>query len=387
MEREKIALGTLVVIIVAVLGLYLLSNYGALENLFQGEKKIEMGDCVDFHFVGRYSNGEIFGYSYDDLINKTGDSYQNVFLSYDESSSPPDGYGNYSNKLLMPYGEYYNKDLIDGLVGLKEGDTATIGPIQPDGTHGELLEVGDEINLTEYVGASYILSIYDVEEYVDMPSDYQQEYGEVTTYMYKLKDESHYIGEIIESEYTFWTNSTEITKINDTLIWKYTTPQTAILENFTYTWAGIDTELENQVKIDYPINSSYVSSFNDSTIVITHNPAIDSNITLSTFSLWGYQPYISYTVQNISGDKINTTYTDSITGNTSYREFNRTVEITRNQTQSIVQEAMPGELLEYALLSYIRSIDSDFKYGYNPFTWPSSFEVEVVNIYKTSDES
>lgn len=388
MEREHIALVTLVIIIGAILGIYLISTYGGLENIFRGEEKIEIGDCADLHFVGKNSNDEIFAYSYDNLDNKSEGSPLNIFVKYDESATPPEGYGNYSTKLVLPYGEYYNKELLEGLIGLKEGETKTIGPIQPDGSHGVLPEVGDEINLTQFAGTKYILSFYDIEENVDMPpGDYQDQYGEITTNMYKLKDESHYIGEIIPSEYTYWTNSTKVTKINDTMIWKYTTPQTDINEKFTYTWSGQDSEINSTIKIDYPINSSYVSSYNDSTIVITHNPDISSNISISLFSMFGYQPYATYTVQNITGNKINTTYEDPTTGNTSYRDFNRTTKITRNETQTIVQEALPGELLEYALFSYLRSIDNTFEYGYNPFTWVSTFDVKVVDIYKTSEES
>lgn len=385
MQQEKIALVALVVIIVTVLGTYLLSTYGGFENIFKGEEKIEVGDCVDIHFVGKYSNGEVFGYSYEDLDNKSGGEPLHIYVKYDEEASPPEGYNNYSTKLMMPYGEYYNKELLEGLIGLKEGETKTIGPIQPDGTNGELLEVGDEINLTQFVGSKYILGIYDIEKNVEMPADYQSEYGEIITDMYKLKDESHYIGEVIEAEYTFWANSTKVTKINDTMIWKYTTPQTNISENFTYTWSGFDSEINTSVKIDYPTNSSYVSSYTNSTIVVKHDPDINSNITISTFSMFGFQPYATYTVINLTDDKINTTYTDPTIGNISYREFNRTTKITRNQTQTTVQEAMPGELLEYALLSYIRMIDNTFTYGHNPFTWESTFDIKVVEIYKTSE--
>jgi len=386
MQQEKIALGALVVIIVAILGLYILSTEGVLDNLLKGEKEIELGDCADVQYIGRYTDNEIFGFSYDNLANKTGDSPLNIYLSYNTSSSPPEGYGNYSNNILMSYGEYYNKEFIEGLIGLKEGDKKTINIIPTDESNGVRPEIGDEINLTEYAGQPYVFSIYNIQKEVSMPFDYQEVYGNITTNLYTLRDETHYLGEIISTDYTFWTNSTEVTDINETHIFKYTTPKTSVGETFAYVWEEIDEEIGAQVQIVYPTNSSYISSYNDSTIVITHDPLIDSNITLNSYNpMWGsYIPYTTYTVKNITDDKINTTYVDPMTSNTSYKLFNRTTIISRNETESILQPEIPGEFLEYAIFSYFRSIDSEFVLGYNPFTVPSTFEVEIVKIYKTS---
>jgi len=389
MKQEKIALGLLVVIIVAILGLYIVSNEGVFDNLFVSEKEIELGDCADINYIGRYTGDGVFGFSYGDLTNKTGGTPLEIYVNYNTSSSPPEGYGNYSNNIVMSYGEYYNKALIDGLIGLKEGDTATIGPIPADSANGVSPEIGDEMNLTAYAGQPYIYSFYDIQRNVTMPAEYQEVYGDITTNLYILRNEMHYVGEIIATDYTFWTNSTEVTKMNETHIWKYTTPKTSVGETFTYLWEGIDEDIGAQVQLVYPTNSSYISSYNDSTIVVTHDPTIDSNITLNAYNqMWSsYTPYSTYTVKNITGDKINTSYVDPMTSNTSYKLFNRTTTITRNQTESILQPEIPGEFLEYLMFSYFRSIDSDFKFGYNPFTESSTFEVEIVKIYKTSEES
>ena len=58
MQTEKLAVAGLVIIIVIALSAFILTNEDIVGNLFEDEKPkptegaIELGDCVDVHYVG-----------------------------------------------------------------------------------------------------------------------------------------------------------------------------------------------------------------------------------------------------------------------------------------------------------------------------------------------
>ena len=342
-----------------------------------------MGDCVDVQYVGTYEDGSLFGYSYDDPYNKTGGIPMNIFMSTDESETPPDEYIEYSNLLAN---QYYVQDFITGLVDLHIGDTKTIGPIPPDESFGVRPVIGDIIDLTAY--NSGIFSIYDIKENVSMPEMYAEVFGNITTTLYTLRDESHYIGEVINN-YTFWEEASIVTKLNDTLLWTYTTPTTNIGENFTYSKTVVDESVGSQFLYEYPANSSQISSMNEDTITILHTPPINSTIIVSAYiPEWGqYMTYITYTVEYLTETKINVSYIDPLSeeGTEAYTDLDRIEIIKRNDTQNITQDALPGELLEVLVFSYLRSSDPTFTLGASPFTETTYIDVEIVDIkYKGS---
>lgn len=380
MDKGKLTvIGIIVVIVMLVSALIILENPDIFEGL--SGKAIEMGDCADVHYIGKYENGNVFGYSYDTLEDKAGENYLQVFVSLNSSALPPDGYDSYSNFIMD---QYYVEDFIDGLVGLKAGDKEIIGPIPIDESLGVRPQVGDELNLTALVGQQYNYTIFGIEEDVEMPSDYAAYFGNITTTMYVLREGFHYIGEIIDTAHTYWTNSTVVTKINDTLVWTYTTPDVAIGENFTWNKEAVDVDF-GTVQYIYPTNTSVVTSINDSTIVVEHNPAVNSTIAFNVYSMYGgYTPYITYTVENVTDEVINASYIDTVTNTTLYQDFDRIEIIQRNETMNITQEAIPAEFLEGYFFPYIKSYYPDFNLSCSPFTEVTYIEVEVLEVYKTS---
>ena len=63
-------------------------------------------------------------------------------------------------------------------------------------------------------------------------------FGDVQTTLYIVRDESHYVGEIVDTYFDvqnlpLWENATVVTKINETLLWKYTTPTEGKYDNLT----------------------------------------------------------------------------------------------------------------------------------------------------------
>ena len=338
---------------------------------------VEMGDCVDVNYIGRYENGNLFGYSFDDPDAKTEGTPLNIFMSIDESESPPDDYFAYSN---MFANQYYVEDFIIGLIGLNIGDTKTI-KVEPDESFGVRPVVGDIIDLTAFDSGKF--SIFNIKENVSMPEMYAEVFGNVTTTLYTLRDESHYIGEIINN-YTFWDDASVVTRINDTLIWTYTTPTTSINENFTYSESVIDESVGSQFLHEYPINASQIISMDDKTITIKHTPPVNSTISVNVYiPEWGqYMNYITYTVEGLTDDKINVSFEDPLSeeGEKAYTDFNRIKIIQRNDTQNITQDALPGELLEVLVFSYLRSTDPTFTLGASPFTETTYIDVEIVDI-------
>lgn len=376
MQKEKLAAIGLVIIIIGAIVALIFVAYGEdiLNNLF-GKKEssgaIELGDCVDINYIGRYcSNGTIFGSSYNDTSNKTDGTPINIFVSLNKSVYPPEGYDAYAFEI---------DGLVEGLVGLKEGDNATIGPIPPEKAYGFKPKVGDIMNLTPLLEYTTEYRFIMIQENVSMPSEFEDYFGNGTTTLYTLREELHYVGEIIDS-YSFWKNSSMVTGINETSLWIYVTPSTVVGENFTYSEAN-----ETYVTLTtYPENTSSISFINETIIKVTHTPEINTTINVSAYDpQYGLYPVGSYTIENITADKINVSTTDS-TGNKTYMDFDRTITIQRNQTINITVPPIPGEYLEM-FFSDLRSLDSNFKLSYLPLSDQTlCYEVEIEKVYKTS---
>ena len=336
MQKEKLAAVVLVIIIVGALSSYLVVAYGdeIFENLFSEKKNevIEIGDCVDVNYIGRYaSNNTIFDSSYDDPDSKTGGTPLKIFVTYDIEEPSPEGYEEYGTGIIQGF--------MEGLVGLKDGETKTIGPIPPEKAYGLKPDIGDVIVIPASATGDEDLRI-DVVEIIEnspMPEDYIAYFGEQNTTIYNLKA-NYSIGKEIPI-YPAWENATIVTKVNDTMLWTYTTPPENKRTDFTW--------IDNTTQSIFWENASTVTSMNESTIIITHTPDIGATMEYVTdlFSS------TTYTVVSLTNDKINVSYIDS-TGNTSYIELDRTVNVKRNESQ-ITLMPYPKEGLEQ-LLAYIR---------------------------------
>jgi hypothetical protein len=275
---------------------------------------------------------------------------------------------------------------------MQTGEQKTIGPIPPAEAFGVTIKEGDiiSVNLSEFgIPQEIQLSVYKIKEDQTPPP----EYGLIgNTTMYVLRDVSHNVGDIITYinntvAYLGWENSTIITEVGNTEITMYTTPTTAVDESFT--WIVEETDGQIAAKTTFPEDSSSISVLNDTTIVVDHNPQVGDNITVT--SLWiayGYETTSAFTVVSLTDDKINTSYPADAEGTTlEYQEFDRQTTIQRDSSQNITSEA-PESVLEENLLSLIRSIDDDFIYSISPHADQTVyFEIEVVQVYKTSQES
>ena len=123
MEKEKLTAIVFAVIIIGALTVFLFMTYGGdiLENLFSDDetKIIETGDCADVNYIGRYaSNNSVFDSSYADVENKADGTPLKVFVTLDPNETPPEGYDDYYSSLIAGF--------MEGLIGLKDGETTTI---------------------------------------------------------------------------------------------------------------------------------------------------------------------------------------------------------------------------------------------------------------------
>jgi FKBP-type peptidyl-prolyl cis-trans isomerase 2 len=368
MQKEKLAAVVLVIIIIGALSSYLVVAYGdeIFENLFSEKKieTIEIGDCVDVNYIGRYaSNKTIFDSSYDDVGNKTGGLPLKIFVTFDTEAPSPEGYEEYGTGIIQGF--------MEGLVGLKDGDTITIGPIPPEKAYGVKPDIGDVIVIPASATGDEDLRI-DVVEIIEnspMPEDYIPYFGEQNTTLYNLRA-NYSIGKDIPI-YPAWENATIVTKVNETMLWTYTTPPEDKQTDFTW--------IDNTTQSVFFENASSVTSINESTIIITHTPEIGATMDYSS-GLW---TSTTYTVVNLTSDKINVSYVDS-TGNISYAELDRIVTIQRNESQ-VTLMPYPKEGLEQ-LLSYIKLyLNPDLEYSLDFLAGEELlFELDIKNVYKTS---
>ncbi len=374
MKSEKIAAVALVLIIVGAFTVFLTaSNYpDILENIFPQQKTISEGSLADVHYIIYYaSNDTIYNSSYEDPTNRQGGIPVKLFVTTNKSESPPEGYNGYSNTITNEY----IPGLINGLMGLKEGDeSVTIGPLDPENAYGVSPQIGTTFNLTEIVGTRYILKITDIQKDAPMPEDFIPFLGNGTVTLYEIREDWHYVGETVQEKYPAWSNSTTITKVNETLIWMYTTPPDDLDEYFD--WITIDQNVGEQ--IIFPDDKNTIGSINDTEIIITHE--LDINDTISVIGLYGQQA--TFTVESINATTINTSYiSDQETGEKQYLDFDKSTTILRNETRNITS-TFPEIIFESQLIPAMKTIDPDFNISLHPLADETIyFVVDVQEVY------
>ena len=369
MQKEKLTAIGFAVIIIGVLTVFLFMTYGGdiIENLFaddgDGETNtIETGDCVDVNYIGRYaSNNLVFDTSYANVENKTDGTPLKVFVTLNSSDIPPEGYDDYYSSLITGF--------MEGLSGLKEGETATIGPIPPEKAYGIKPQTGDTVSVPDPTeeGKYLRIDVGAITENSPMPEEFIEYFGDVTTTLYILAS-NYSVGEELPV-YPSWDDSSFVSKINETRVWIYTTPPE---DNFTW--------IDNVTGSSYWENASSVTTLNDTTIIVTHTPEIGAAMDYYE----DQYSYTTYTVVNLTNDEINVSYTDSSTGNTSYTELDRVITIERNQSQ-VIRFEYPLEGFREILAVFKAYYDPDLIYSLDDLAGETLlFEVTIEEVYKTS---
>ena len=388
MKTETIALiGLIVIIIIAVSAAILLqpaqNGKGTLfdeiiKNLIGEEPEpkqlLELGDCVKINYTGRnYNTREIFDSSYSEPENKTGGTPLRVYMSYNQSAVPPEGYEQYSAGII--------EGLMEGLVEaqLYEGDTQIIGPIPPEKAYGLKPEVGDTFTFSAF--DEYFNQTLEIIEISD--SNIKTNWiGPVIDDIYTLPqfylfEETNFaqIPVTILPPYFLWKNASVITNLTDDEVTFETTPTAG--ENLVDEIQTFYIDDLNNVEFVFP--DATTAEWNDTTITLTNDPEIGAHYSI-TQSAYGQTITMNITVVNMTDEKINLSYGIEGYGDPQIQQtsrvidFNTTVTVNRKYNMSI----MEGQ-------TYL-SLDLE-PAGYSLHDLAGEtldFEVDIDEVYKQS---
>jgi len=377
--KRNIAVALLVIIILSAISVMVASSPSEdgkslldeiIENLFKEEKSIELGDLADVHYIGRYaSNNTIFDSSYGDVDNKTGGTPLNIFVNLNRSETPPEGYEDYSSAVI--------DGLLEGLIGLKESEVNTIGPIPPGKAYGEKkLKTGNTFStsnlamvMNQTVQVTYLTDESISFKWIDI-----ENFGKFTMPQLIISNlSSSDINEMViyPPPYYLWENSSEIIKFTDETVTVYITPTKS--GNITDTFEGV----QYGEKAIFIFPDATTAVWNDTTITLTSSPEVGENYTLRQDSQYGPIELI-FTVENTTNDTINVSFIYE--GEITYQESIRTLEFNRTFIMPRMYNNIP------VLYMYIFEGDIE-KAGYSTHELAGEeliFEVTIEKIYKPS---
>ena len=382
MQKEKISAIILVIIVFVALFAYIASTENLFGNLFKSEnEEVELGDCVDLYYIGKLANGTIFDSSYEDPINKTNGTLFKVFVTKNSSTSPPDGYEDYSSGMIEGF--------IDGLIGLKEGQWTTIKDIPPDKAYGEKVKIGDTFNTQQIMMSAYdpYKSMNITVEVTDFNSEYislrwinVEDFNKFTMPEGILNDlnsldQNDWI--ILVPPYSIWENSTEIVEINNDSVIVKTTPTKT--ENITDEIKPV--QYGDIVTFIFP--DATTVNYDDNTITINNNPEIGKTY-VYTIDYYGTIISTNVTIEgiDIKNDTLNVSM--SYEGSEKeYQIFNKTISFDRMYTIDRNFNDIP---LNYAEMLFGEDLLQQKQLTFNELAGETlTFEVLIQKIYKTSE--
>ncbi|HER45194.1 MAG TPA: hypothetical protein ENO12_00070 [Thermoplasmatales archaeon] len=372
MQTEKIALVTLVIIVIAALSVFLIAvNSDIFENLFKEKLTISEGDCTDVHYIGRYaSNNTIFDTSYAFAENKSGGTPLQIFVSFDKNqTSPKTGY---SAELIEGF--------MEGIIGMQEGQTKLIGPIPPEKAYGVNKFTVGSIFTTEYLAFGMNQTVEVIEytsENLSVKWINVEEIGNFTMPQLVINNlnsfnESEMV--IYPPPYYIWENSTNIINITDANV----TVTTAPTRSTNLSDVVKDVRYGEKQMLIFPGVST--ASWNDTTITVECEPAIGENF---TFQMEGYTGMINITVHinNITGDIINVTITNDYSPEPTFLDVYKTLTFNRTFTLPRYYHDIPSMYISYFYGEEIEKAG----YSLSPLAGESLlFEVTVQTVYKSA---
>ncbi len=374
MQNEKIAIIALAIIIIGALSIFLAATYSEdiLDNLFPEEKTIEIGDCADVNYIGTLVNGNVFESSYTYPENKTGGTPLKIFITMNQSETPPTEYPQYSSGLIEGF--------MEGLIGLKEGETATIGPIPPEKAYGaKKIGVGDTFTTSVVMysdkGYNFDQTFEVIESNEESMTIKWIDVDDLGTFtlpegilMEDLESAYFTIYENLPPFY-LWENATEVTSITDDYIELKITPATSENISDEITFLTVD----NKLGTVFP--DATTAEWDNTSVTITSSPLAGTNYSLDYMGT-----ELTITIDNITEDHVNITI--EAQGEKQSVSLNRT--ITFNRTYSLRRNyIIPG--------MYQTVFTEDFeREGYSTHELAGEeliFEVTIEEVYKTSQEN
>ena len=374
MQNEKIAIIALAIIIIGALSIFLAATYSEdiLDNLFPEEKTIEIGDCADVNYIGTLVDGNVFDSSYIYPENKTGGTPLKIFITMNQSETPPTEYPQYSSGLIEGF--------MEGLIGLKEGETATIGPIPPEKAYGaKKIGVGDTFTTSVVMysdkGYNFDQTFEVIESNEESMTIKWIDVDDLGTFtlpegilMEDLESAYFTIYENLPPFY-LWENATEATSITDDYVELKITPATSENISDEITFLTVD----NKLGTIFP--DATTAEWDNTSVTITSSPLAGANYSLDYMGT-----ELTITIDNITDDHVNITI--EAQGEKQSVSLNRT--ITFNRTYSLRRNyIIPG--------MYQMVFTEDFeREGYSTHELAGEeliFEVTIEEVYKTSQEN
>lgn len=386
MQNEKIAIIALVIIIFGALSIFLVATYNEeiLNNLFPEEKTIEFGDCADVNYIGTLTDGTLFDSSYAFPDNKTDGTPLKIFVTMNESETSPTEYPLYSSGLIEGF--------MEGLVGLKEGETATIGPISPEKAYGNKLKVGDtfttnmlamgtniNVELTDYTEENLEVKWFD-------PEDIEEFTSPQMIIMDFDKLETDPSGAItVPPPGLIWENATTIATINNDTCEVLITPTLSekINKDFTpvFDQDGISTNIPHY----YILPNETTATWDNTTITLESSPELGTEYSFIQ-SIYGTEYITIFTVVNTTGENINFSlapYGEEVNeSDLTYVEVNKTWTFNRTYTINRYYN------IPLPFIGYYQMDIENAGYSVHEFAGEElTFEVTIEKVYKTSQES
>jgi FKBP-type peptidyl-prolyl cis-trans isomerase 2 len=375
MQKEKIALIALVIIVIAALSVFVTAvNTDIFENLFKEKLTIAEGDCADVNYIGRFaSNNTIFDSSYNNTANKTGATPLKIFVSYNTSATSPKS--GYTANMI--------KGFMDGIIGMQEGQTKTIGPIPPEDAYGTHKFGEGAIFTSQYLafGMNQTVEVINyTSENLTVKWIQMEELGNFTMPQLIINNlqstnESEMV--IYPPPYYIWKNATSIINITDTDVTVKTTP----INSTNLSDTVMDVRDGEKQMLIFP--NATTATWDDTTITVECSPVIGWNY---TFQTQGYSGMVNITVHinSIVGDQINVTITNDQSAEPSYLDVYTVLTFNRTFILPRVYKDIPSMYISYFYGEDIQKAG----YSLDPLAGETLlFEVTVEKVYKTAQET
>jgi FKBP-type peptidyl-prolyl cis-trans isomerase 2 len=375
MQKEKIALIALVIIVIAALSVFVTAvNTDIFENLFKEKLTIAEGDCADVNYIGRYaSNNTVFDSSYNSTANKTGGTPLKVFVSYNQTATSPKS--GYTAGMI--------KGFMDGIIGMKEGQTKIIGPIPPEDAYGAnkfgvgaiftsqyfAFGMNQTVEVTNYTSEN--LSV----RWIQMENLGNFTMPQLVINNLQSTNETEMV--IYPPPYYIWENCTQITNITDTTVTVNTTPT----KSTNLSDVVKDVRYGEKQMLIFP--NVTTASWDDTTITVFCSPIVDQNY---TFQTTGYTGMVNITihVNTIIGDIINVTVTNDQSPEPSYLDVYKVLTFNRTFTLPRIYKDIPAMYISYFYGEDIKKAG----YSLEPLAGETLlFEVTIETVYKTAQET
>jgi len=375
MQKDKIAIIALVIIVVAALSIFVTATTTDIfDNLFKEKLIIAEGDCADVNYTGRYaSNNTVFDSSYTDIDNKSSGTPLKIFVSFDENATSPKA--GYSADMIEGF--------MEGLIGMEEGNTKTIGPIPPEKAYGVNKFGIGAIFTSQYLafGLNQTVEVTNyTSENLSVKWIQMDNLGNFTMPQLVIKNlQSENESEMVSypPPYYIWENATSIINITDSNVTVRTTPT----KSTNLTDIVRDVRDGDKQMLIFP--NVTTASWDDTTITVVCSPVIGKNYTFQTEGYTG-MVNITVTINSIVGDIINVTITNDQDPTPTYLDVYKTLTFNRSYILPRTYKDIPTMYISYLYAQEIESAG----YSLEPLAGESlTFEVTVEKVYKTSQET